>query len=135
MPLFERAIGIRDRLAQKYPEVYTPVLAMTVNDVAAHYQRYGLYEDGLKWCQTAESLMRSLWDANPGMHGDTIARVMGLKAKLWLQTQRPTNQACAFLREGMTMAIEPGLRRTIQSVIQQFCEESAPPGPQRPSPE
>lgn len=122
---YQEALDIRQRLARAEPAVYTPVLAMTLNDIGAHYQRYNMLEDALKLCQAAEQIVRPLWEQNPELHGDTAARVYGLKADLWLQSGRSGEEACQFYRTALIMAHAADLRRTIQELITQRCSGTA----------
>ena len=61
---------------------------------------------------------------NPEVHGDQMAKILGMRALLCLGLEERSTDACALARRALAAAYDPGLKQGIQQVIDRLCVDS-----------
>jgi hypothetical protein len=98
---------------------------MTLNNLAILYSATGRKKEAEEACREAESLLEPMWSANPGVHGDQLARILWLRA-LVCKEPGEANGGLALARRAFAAACNLSLKQSIQKLIDQLCVDSQP---------
>jgi tetratricopeptide (TPR) repeat protein len=121
---YAEALGIRRKLAEANPEAYLPDVASTLNNLAYFQFSQGRIEEAQANAMEAERILTSLWHANPELHGNRMARTLSTRA-LIAEAGQLAPEACALARRALAAAYDPGLKQSIQEIIDRLCPNVA----------
>jgi tetratricopeptide (TPR) repeat protein len=113
------ALSIYRRLAESNPEAYLPYVAGTLNNLANLYRRTQRMKEAADYCDEAQAILEPLWREQPEVHGNQMARIFLLQARLAATDRR--DEACNYARRGLEAAFEPGLKQQLQALVEELC--------------
>jgi tetratricopeptide (TPR) repeat protein len=121
---YAEALTIRRKLAEANPDAYLPYVAIALNNLAYfHYSGGRLGEAGAQ-ASKAEEILDPLWRANPELHGNLMAKTLWTRALISEASKRPVAEACALARRAFAAAYDPGVKESIQLLIDRLSSES-----------
>jgi hypothetical protein len=71
----------------------------------------------------AERIIDPLWKANPDLHGNLVARILGMRA-LVAEARQQHGAACVFARRALAAAYDSVLKQGIEKDIDRLCSKS-----------
>jgi tetratricopeptide (TPR) repeat protein len=102
-------------LAKANPEAYLPDVAMTLNNLGLLYLDTQRLPEAEASCQEAATILEPLWQQQPEVQGNLMARIWWTLADFLPESQRP--EALDLLHKALAAAYEPPLKRAIQNRI------------------
>ena len=124
---YQQALRTYRSLAETNPEAYLPDVALTLNNLAVLYAVTKRMKEAAGSNGEARAILEPLWCQNPELHGNQLAKINLVAARL-ASPDRP-NDACKFARQALAAAYDPALKQYAQDLIDQFCQ----PPPQEPA--
>ncbi len=118
---YGEALEIRRELARGNRSAYLPDVAMTLNNLGLLYSATQRLEEGEAGTAEAVAILLPFWQANPGPHGDQLARICGLRAEVLEALGRPAAECCELARQGEVAAYEASLKQALLYLVQRFC--------------
>jgi len=115
---YQEALTTYRRLAEGNREAYLPDVAMTLNNLALLYGDMQRMKEAKESCSEARAILEPLWQQNPELHGNQMARINIAAAGLAGAKQE---EACRFARQALDMAYNAAIRQYAQTLIDQFC--------------
>ena len=67
----------------------------------------------------ARAIFEPLWRENPELHGNQMAEINIVAARLAGPDQ--AKEACQFARQALEAAYDPAMKQSAQKLIDQFC--------------
>ena len=121
---YREALFIRRELAQANPEACRPDVAMTLNNLAILYRDTQRMKEAEAYCREAEGVLEPFWCVNPEAHGDQMAQILSMRARLCDEQGGSSGDACTFARRALATAYNVGLKQDIQRLIRRLCVDS-----------
>jgi tetratricopeptide (TPR) repeat protein len=121
---YNEALDTYRNLAQANPDAYLPDVAMTLNNLANLSISTGQIQEAETQAAEAERILEPLWQANPELHGNQMARILFVRALIREVSQKPAAEACTLARRALAAAYDPSLKQSIQQLIDRLCPAS-----------
>jgi tetratricopeptide (TPR) repeat protein len=121
---YSEALAIRCKLAQANPDAFLPDVASTQNNLANLYFSTGRIQEATTHASEAERILEPLWQANLELHGNQMAKILLMRALIFVAAQKPAAEACALARRALAAAYDPALKQSIQQLIDRLCPPS-----------
>ncbi|MGA3134357.1 MAG: tetratricopeptide repeat protein [Terracidiphilus sp.] len=128
---YNEALAVYRDLAEVDPDVYLPYVALTLNNLANLDNSTGRTQEAETHAAEAERILESLWQANHELHGDNMARILGMRALVAEANQQPA-AACAYARRARAVVYDTTLKQRTQKDFDRLCPESLGQSPSNP---
>ena len=120
---YNEALAVRRRLAEANPDAYLPDVATTLNGLTYLYLSNGQIDEAKASGSEAEQILDPLWQENPEVHGNRMARTLWTRARIAEAAKAPASEACALARRALAAAYDSALKESIQQLIDRLCPE------------
>jgi hypothetical protein len=108
---YQEALSTRRELAKANPHAYLPDVAGTVNNLAILYCDTQRMKEAEELCREAERSLEPLWQKNPEVHGDQMARILATRAVLCEPLPDGSNkEPCALVQRAFSVAYHPDVK-------------------------
>jgi hypothetical protein len=95
-----------------------------MNNLAYHYLSTERIKEAETHLSEAEGVLNSLWQANPELLGNIMAKILWTRALVSEAQKNPADAPCALARRALATAYDLGLKQAIQQLIDRLCPQS-----------
>jgi tetratricopeptide (TPR) repeat protein len=118
---YGEALAAYRKFAEANPDAYLPYVATTLNNLAILCLSAERIQEVETHAFEAEHILDPLWQENPELHGNQMARILWTRAQVCDASNEPTSEACALARRALAAAYDPALKQAIQQLIDRLC--------------
>jgi len=97
---------------------------MTLNNLAVLYSDTQRMKEAEEACREAEDLLEPLWRVHPEVHGDQLARILGMRAFLSDALGESSTYALALAYRAFGAAYNMQVKQGVQKLINKLSVDS-----------